>query len=878
MTRVEFRKNDNDLHKCEVEEVLRYKTLSCSVTVTGVTKDDKFMCLLTASKAPCNAAQVNLTVTDALAPKILRMSVQINPRKLEVSCIGSGIPKPDVKWLLNGSRINSTSTWKERMSVNVDTKPIDNVNGENAFFVNSTVAIVGRKFSLCIQCVAISTLDRVYSKKVFVLYVEVVSLKLTVASVRWVGHPDLNTTSTSYNVSLKSEKQRHEIIRRYHESSVTFGNLTMRETYTVSIESVTEKGDSVIGTVQFYSPGKLAKPNQIFPAKISSVAAEIRWEKIQADAKFYGVLLGYKVFLYGKNREFNVTLSNDSIDYTLPALVKKSKYAVWVRGFTRYGDGNTLKYNFTTLDTIPSPTNVDVTILSVDSAVVQWKIIEQHEEFDVITGYTVTLRNGNLSYDTKTSSESSFVALNDLSLNTNYTVSVAGLSGETKGRSSNWISFTHVDPKSGKRIGETITEQNTSLIIIIIAVAITCMTVICILVIFVVRSRRRNRMMKKNNEMVLNTVKTSCNNNLRILYPEYYEEDASSVSDALPPWELNRDRLDVLDNTLGGGYFGLVKEGILRKSFSNYDQHQATQVAVKTLKVNRGQNNWNELLREFDILKYVSEDGHENIIKLIGGCTKTVPVLLIMEFCPRGNLKDLLQGSRTNEEPHQQYINIYSSLTERQLINFAVDIARGMKFLFEKKVVHRDIASRNILLNEQLVPKIADFGLARRIDVTAQYVINKNKMLPVKWMSIEALEESRFTAASDIWSYGILLWEICTLAEEPYPDVSPYDILEYLHDGERMAKPEHCSNEIFSLMARCWKEVPEERPSFSEIYNSLLNMLNLNKVVYINVKPYMEVMEAILPKHENIAGDPTLGVTQFDENSSRDSGVYDTAF
>ncbi|CAB4022081.1 Angiopoietin-1 receptor, partial [Paramuricea clavata] len=262
-------------------------------------------------------------------------------------------------------------------------------------------------------------------------------------------------------------------------------------------------------------------------------------------------------------------------------------------------------------------------------------------------------------------------------------------------------------------------------------------------------------------------------------------EDVSYVV-LLEDWDILPNKLNVLDRTLGAGKFGIVKHGLYTPSENDYPMD----VAVKMLKENATEQERLDLVEEIKILKKVNEEPHPNIIRFIGACSIEGKLLVVTEFCPGGNLRKFLIKNRAN------YVNIISRLTNRQLLTMALDVANGMVHLSAQKVVHRDLAARNILIGQENIAKICDFGLTRDIRSAEEYVRHNQNLLPVKWMAVESLVRGRFTTASDVWSFGVLLYEITTLGEEPYKNISPYDIINHVGCGCRMSKPSHCSDEV----------------------------------------------------------------------------------
>uniref|UniRef100_A0A336M4X8 CSON012218 protein n=1 Tax=Culicoides sonorensis TaxID=179676 RepID=A0A336M4X8_CULSO len=156
-------------------------------------------------------------------------------------------------------------------------------------------------------------------------------------------------------------------------------------------------------------------------------------------------------------------------------------------------------------------------------------------------------------------------------------------------------------------------------------------------------------------------------------------------------------------------------------------------------------------------------------------------------------------------------------LDHNELHNFALQIARGMCHLEENKITHRDLAARNILIDENKILKISDFGLSR----TGIYINTKNKRVPLRWLSIEAIKDNLYSSKSDVWAYGIVLWEIGTLGGFPYPTICNTDILEFLTSGQRLERPENCTKQLYELMLHCWAANPNDRPSFQQIHDQL---------------------------------------------------------
>ncbi|XP_045594618.2 proto-oncogene tyrosine-protein kinase receptor Ret [Procambarus clarkii] len=282
-------------------------------------------------------------------------------------------------------------------------------------------------------------------------------------------------------------------------------------------------------------------------------------------------------------------------------------------------------------------------------------------------------------------------------------------------------------------------------------------------------------------------------------------------------WEFPRSRL-VIEQTLGEGEFGKVMKAKAQGIGGNLGY---TTVAVKMLKSNSTQVELQDLLSEYSLLKEVC---HPNVVKLLGACTgKGGPIYIIIEFCQYGSLRNYLKRSR-----HAEFENRVGSgpvdgsagdytITPKDLLSFAWQICKGMAYLTDMKLVHRDLAARNVLLAGGKVCKISDFGLTRDVYEGDLYFKRSKGRVPVKWMALESLVDHVYTSKSDVWGFGVLLWELVTLGTPPYPGVTPERLFSLLKAGYRMEKPENCSQELYDVMLQCWAEEPARRPCFQEL-------------------------------------------------------------
>ncbi|GMT07896.1 hypothetical protein PENTCL1PPCAC_30070, partial [Pristionchus entomophagus] len=299
-----------------------------------------------------------------------------------------------------------------------------------------------------------------------------------------------------------------------------------------------------------------------------------------------------------------------------------------------------------------------------------------------------------------------------------------------------------------------------------------------------------------------------------------------------PEWEIDRERLRLIEQ-LGEGAFGVVWRGIYKKKFDNGNSHD-TPVAVKRLKESAHQKELVDLFSEAQMFKIIGR--HENVLGLVGCCTGAGPLFVVLELCEHGNLRDFLRAHRPKEEKEgpsmtlpapedaeylqpkkKVYECVIKDLTQRHLVEWAWQVAKGMKYMSSLKIIHRDLAARNVLVTGNFIMKISDFGLSRDVYSANYYRRKGNGRLPIKWMALEALDSHVYTVESDVWSFGILLWEIMTLGGTPYPTIAMPQLYSCLKDGYRMESPHNCPDEIYNLMVVCWQEKIEKRPSFDTI-------------------------------------------------------------
>ncbi|XP_071362235.1 macrophage colony-stimulating factor 1 receptor 2 isoform X2 [Trachinotus anak] len=322
-------------------------------------------------------------------------------------------------------------------------------------------------------------------------------------------------------------------------------------------------------------------------------------------------------------------------------------------------------------------------------------------------------------------------------------------------------------------------------------------------------------------------------------------------------WEFPRDKLR-LGAVLGSGAFGKVVEA----TAYGLGTDNVTRVAVKMLKPSAHLEEREALMSELKILSHLGY--HDNIVNLLGACTQGGPMLMITEYCSHGDLLNFLrahaqdfmtsilsldeveeeafyknmatQNTRLRSDSgiscsseYQEMLPVLSpgqthqgvqtdSLSVSDLMRFSYQVAHGLDFLSTRNCIHRDVAARNVLLTDRRVAKICDFGLARDIRNDDSYIVKGNARLPVKWMAPESIFQCVYTIQSDVWSYGVLLWEIFSLGKSPYPNIAvDSNFYKMIKDGHHMSQPDFAPAEMYQLMTLCWSLEPTDRPTFKMI-------------------------------------------------------------
>nr|Q8MY85.1 RecName: Full=Fibroblast growth factor receptor 2; Short=DjFgfr2; Short=FGFR-2; AltName: Full=DjPTK1; Flags: Precursor [Dugesia japonica]BAB92086.1 DjFGFR2 [Dugesia japonica] len=283
-------------------------------------------------------------------------------------------------------------------------------------------------------------------------------------------------------------------------------------------------------------------------------------------------------------------------------------------------------------------------------------------------------------------------------------------------------------------------------------------------------------------------------------------------------WIFSRDSL-IIGSKIGEGAFGIVYSALV-KSFS--ENSASVEVAIKTLHTSFGDQDVINLIQELEMMKIIGR--HRHIISLYGACIDNGHPYMVIELAKHGNLRDFLRAQRSQSKVGeiQNSGGLVTRLTVTDFLRFSIEIAEGMEYLSSRKIIHRDLAARNVLVDQYVEMKIADFGLTRIVE--NYYRKTTDGRLPIKWMAPECLLDRVYTVKSDVWSYGIVLWEIFTMGQTPYPTIQSDGMHQALRNGIRNEKPALASDEMYRLMLTIWNDDPLERHTFSEIIDKLTHI------------------------------------------------------
>ncbi|XP_075267286.1 muscle, skeletal receptor tyrosine-protein kinase isoform X3 [Opisthocomus hoazin] len=362
---------------------------------------------------------------------------------------------------------------------------------------------------------------------------------------------------------------------------------------------------------------------------------------------------------------------------------------------------------------------------------------------------------------------------------------------------------------------------------VIISIISSFALVVILSIVTLVCCRRRKQWKNKKRESETPTLTTLPSELLldRLHPNPMYQRMPLLLNPKLLSLEYPRNNIEYVRD-IGEGAFGRVFQA---RAPGLLPYEPFTMVAVKMLKEEASADMQADFQREAALM---AEFDNPNIVKLLGVCAVGKPMCLLFEYMAYGDLNEYLRDRspcnlcslvRSSLDTRIRLPNPLALCCTSQLC-IAKQVAAGMAYLSERKFVHRDLATRNCLVGENMVVKIADFGLSRNMYSADYYKANENDAIPIRWMPPESIFYNRYTTESDVWAYGVVLWEIFSYGMQPYYGMAHEEVIYYVRDGNVLSCPDNCPLELYNLMRLCWSKLPADRPSFASIHRILERM------------------------------------------------------
>uniref|UniRef100_A0A3B5LA18 receptor protein-tyrosine kinase n=1 Tax=Xiphophorus couchianus TaxID=32473 RepID=A0A3B5LA18_9TELE len=392
----------------------------------------------------------------------------------------------------------------------------------------------------------------------------------------------------------------------------------------------------------------------------------------------------------------------------------------------------------------------------------------------------------------------------------------------------NLTNFSSFSPDQVPRPPPTSTSSSPAYSMTVIVIVLTSMAIAVFLTIIILGCHRRRKQWRNRKREIGTPTLSALPSELLLdrLHPNpMYQRVPLLLNSKLLALEYPRNNIQYVRD-IGEGAFGRVFQA---RAPGLLPTEPFTMVAVKMLKEEASADMQNDFQREAALM---AEFDHSNIVRLLGVCAVGKPMCLLFEYMAQGDLNEFLrrrsptQSVRTISRASLSARSFSSdgeaaSLTCPEQLSVSKQIAAGMAYLSERKFVHRDLATRNCLVGEEMIVKIADFGLSRNIYSADYYKANENDAIPIRWMPPESIFYNRYTTESDVWAYGVVLWEIFSHGMQPYYGMGHEEVIYYVRDGHILSCPEDCPLELYNLMRLCWSTHPSDRPSFSSIHRIL---------------------------------------------------------
>ncbi|XP_077352147.1 tyrosine-protein kinase Mer [Festucalex cinctus] len=489
-----------------------------------------------------------------------------------------------------------------------------------------------------------------------------------------------------------------------------------------------------------------------------------------------------------------------------------------------------------TTEGVPSvyPRNVTMQ-LNETWLVIRWKPPPDDKINGILQGYDIIVRHGAHVNKIHSYTNTAFVAVHDF--NTTYSVEVAACTRAGSGMVSPRVWLFVPEDKSGPSPSSSPgTKIPDSVSVVLGVVCGICLLILVLWMAICVHNRTSDSWLgrflgsgQKQQPVVQYTPQRSYNRSavgITLVNLGVSDELHAKLQDVM----IMRNLLSI-GKVLGEGEFGSVVEGHLRQPDGTSEK-----VAVKTMKLDSfSQREIEEFLNEAACMK---DFHHPNVIRLLGVCLEMSSghfpkPMVILPFMKYGDLHTFLLRSRLGENP--------VFLPTQTLLKFMVDIASGMEYLSGRNFLHRDLAARNCMLRDDLTVCVADFGLSKKIYSGDYYRQGRIAKMPVKWIAVESLADRVFTVKSDVWAFGVTMWEIATRGMTPYPGIQNHEIYDYLLEGHRLKQPTDCLDDLYEIMYSCWRADPLDRPLFSHLREMLEKIMerfpesfSKEDIIYIN--------------------------------------------
>ncbi|XP_051935551.1 tyrosine-protein kinase Mer isoform X2 [Hippocampus zosterae] len=511
-----------------------------------------------------------------------------------------------------------------------------------------------------------------------------------------------------------------------------------------------------------------------------------------------------------------------------------------------------------TTEGVPSvyPRNVTVQ-LNETWLVIRWKPPPDDKINGILQGYDIIVRHGTQVNKIHSYTNTAFVAVHDF--NITYSVEVAACTRAGSGMVSPRVWLFVPEDKSGPSPSSSPdTKIPDSVSVVLGVVCGICLLMLVLWVAICVHNRTSDSWLgwllgsgQKQQPIVHYKPQRSYNRaavGVTLVNLGVSNELHAKLQDVM----VMRNLLSV-GKILGEGEFGSVMEGHLRQPDGTSEK-----VAVKTMKLDSfSQREIEEFLNEAACMK---DFHHPNVIRLLGVCLEMSAghfpkPMVILPFMKYGDLHTFLLRSRLGENP--------VFLPTQTLLKFMVDIASGMEYLSGRNFLHRDLAARNCMLRDDMTVCVADFGLSKKIYSGDYYRQGRIAKMPVKWIAVESLADRVFTVKSDVWAFGVTMWEIATRGMTPYPGIQNHEIYDYLLEGHRLKQPTDCLDDLYEIMYSCWRADPLDRPLFSKLRKMLEKIterfpesFSKEDIIYINTSFQDESLDGEAAEHPVLSSSP----------------------